>query len=73
MWAKRIKDLVALLLIGDGALTILAPRERALLWSFGPDRFRESTSWQAEHPTHMRLGGASSRKSICKILHSPVL
>jgi hypothetical protein len=32
MWTKRIKDIVAMLLIGDGALTLIAARERALGW-----------------------------------------
>lgn len=60
VWKRRIKDLLALLLIGDGALTILSPRNRALLWRFGPERFRKSTGWQAEHPSIMRLEGAAS-------------
>jgi hypothetical protein len=60
MWKRRVKDLVALLLIGDGALTILSPRDRALLWRFGPERFRKSTGWQADHPFYMRLEGIAS-------------
>ena len=47
MWTKRIKDIVAMLLIGDGALTLIAARNRALVWRFGPERLRKSTSWQA--------------------------
>jgi len=50
MWTKRIKDIAAMLLIADGALTLIGARERALVWRFGPQGLRESTSWQADHP-----------------------
>lgn len=60
MWTRRIKDLIAMILIGDGVLTLVAPRDRALLWRFGPERFRKTTSWQADHPLYMRLEGVTS-------------
>ena len=60
MWTKRIKDIIAMQLIGDGALTLIAARNRALLWRFGPEGLRKSASWQAEHPLFMRLEGAVS-------------
>jgi hypothetical protein len=60
MWTKRIKDIVAMLLIGDGALTLIGARERALVWRFGSEGLRKSTSWQAEHPSLMRLEGLAS-------------
>lgn len=60
MWTKRIKDIIAMLLIGDGALTLIGARNRALLWRFGPEGLRNSASWQAEHPLFMRLEGAVS-------------
>ncbi len=60
MWTKRIKDIVAMLLIGDGTLTLIGARERALVWRFGPEELRRSTSWQADHPGLMRLEGLAS-------------
>jgi hypothetical protein len=60
MWTKRIKDIVAMLLIGDGALTLIGARNRALVWRFGPEGLRNSASWQADHPLLMRLEGAAS-------------
>jgi uncharacterized protein YjeT (DUF2065 family) len=60
MWAKRLKDIVAMLLIGDGALTLIAARNRALVWRFGPEGLRRSASWQADHPFLMRLEGLAS-------------
>jgi hypothetical protein len=60
MWIKRFKDIIAMLLIGDGALTLIGARNRALVWRFGPEGLRKSTSWQADHPLLMRLEGAAS-------------
>ena len=60
MWTKRIKDIAAMLLIGDGALTLIGARKRALVWRFGPKGLCESTSWQADHPGLMRLEGVAS-------------
>ena len=36
LWAKRGKDLIAIWLIGDGVLTVIAPRQRALLCAWDP-------------------------------------
>ena len=55
MEAKRVKDLIAAFVVGNGVLDLLAPRQRALLWAFGPEGLR---NWLAEHPTAMRLQGA---------------
>jgi hypothetical protein len=60
LWAKRIKDLIAMLLVGDGVLTLVGARQRALLWRFGPQRLRKSTDWQADHPLYVRLEGIAS-------------
>jgi hypothetical protein len=60
LWTKRIKDLIAMVLVGDGVLTFIAARNRALLWRFGPERLRKSTSWQANHPLYMRLEAIAS-------------
>jgi hypothetical protein len=60
MWTKRIKDIAAMLLIGDSAMTLIGARERVLVWRFGPQGLRESTSWQADHPGLMRPEGAAS-------------
>ena len=60
LWIKRIKDLIAMLLIGDGALTLIAARNRAFVWRFGPKGLRKSASWQADQPFFMRLEGLAS-------------
>ena len=58
MGAKRVKDLIAAFVVGNGVLDLLAPRQRALLWVFGPEGLRQLIVWLAEHPTVRRLQGA---------------
>jgi hypothetical protein len=54
---KRVKDLIAAFVVGNGVLDLLAPRQRALLWVFGPERLRKLIVWLAEHPTARQLQG----------------
>ena len=60
MWAKRVKELVASWLVGHGVLLLIAPRQRALLWLFGPEGLRKLTLWYANHPALMRLRGIAA-------------
>jgi hypothetical protein len=82
MWTKRINDIIAMLLIGDGALTLIGARNRALVWCFGPERLRKSTSWQADHPLDPRYwwrsAGWAERQGpreglFCELRHNGVL
>src|SRR5918998_275448 len=57
MWTKRAVDLVAAFVVGNGVLDLLAPRQRVLLWVFGPEALRKLILWFADHPTVMRLRG----------------
>jgi len=33
VWVKRTKDLIAAFMVGNGALDLIAPRERYSMWS----------------------------------------
>ena len=57
MWTKRAEDLIAAFVLGNGVLDLIAPRQRVLLWVFGPQRLRNLTLWFAAHPSAMRLRG----------------
>ena len=57
MWTKRVADLIAAFVLGNGVLDLIAPRQRVLLWVFGPERLRKLALWFADHPTAMRLRG----------------
>lgn len=47
---RRIVELGALFLIGDGIMGLLKPRWHSLLWHFGPELARAVTEELAEHP-----------------------
>ena len=57
MWTKRAGDLIGAFVLGNGVLDLIAPRQRVLLWVFGPERLRKLALWFADHPTAMRLRG----------------
>jgi hypothetical protein len=37
---RRIAELVAIMIIGEGVLTLIASRRHSLLWEFGPEGYR---------------------------------
>ena len=55
--AKKAKDLIAAFAVGNGVLDLIAPRQRYLLWVFGPEGLRKVVLWFADHPTAVRLRG----------------
>ena len=46
---KRLLELGALILIGDGLMGLLRPRRHSLLWHFGPQLAKAVTEELAEH------------------------
>jgi hypothetical protein len=63
MGMRRIAELVAMLMIGEGVLTLIAPRRHSLLWEFGPEGYRRALEAFAEHPTLSRLVAAAEAGS----------
>ena len=61
MWAKRAKNALAMLAIGDGVLQIIAPQEHERLWRVGPAWVRrvKGIGWLAENPRYTRLAGVA--------------
>ena len=58
MWASRLKQFSAMISIGDGVLTLIAPRNHVALWLLGgPKRLRKLAAWFAKNPVYTRLGG----------------
>lgn len=47
---RRIVQLGALFLIGDGVMGLIKPRWHSLLWHFGPELARAVTEELAENP-----------------------
>ncbi len=56
---RSIKELVAIAVIGDGVVGLVAPRRHSLLWKFGPEGYQETLRWFAEHPGVVRLLAAA--------------
>ena len=53
----RTKEMIGLMLIGDGVLAAAWPEEHALLWLQGPELWREMVRPFAENPNVTRLLG----------------
>ena len=52
--ARRIIQLGALFLIGDGVMGLLKPRWHSHLWHFGPQLAQAATEELADHPNSAR-------------------
>ena len=59
MLNSRMKELLAMLMIGDAVLTPLFPRRHCLLWKFGPQPYRDLMQEFAAQPGMTRLLGAA--------------
>ena len=51
---RRVIQLGALFLIGDGVMGLLKPRWHSRLWHFGPELARAATDELVEHPKTAR-------------------
>lgn len=54
MLARRAKEVAAMLIVGDGLLSLLFPRRHVLLWTFGPRAYREAMEKFVAHPNATR-------------------
>jgi len=54
-----MKEILAILTIGDGVLELISPREHSLLWEIGPEGIRKAARFFAENPSYTRLIGAA--------------
>ena len=52
---RRLLELRAMLMIGDGMIGLAAPSRHSLLWSFGPEGYRRLMEGFAEHPALVRV------------------
>jgi hypothetical protein len=54
---RRVLEIVAMLMIGEGVLCQLFPRRHVLLWKFGPARYSDAMRSLAGRPGLTRLLG----------------
>ena len=48
---NRVKESIAMMMIGDGVLGIAHPKEHCLVWLRGPKSWRRTVRWFVQHPT----------------------
>jgi hypothetical protein len=58
MIAERVKECLAMMMIGDGVLGLLEPRRHATLWEAGPPWWRGMIEPFARRPGLTRCVGA---------------
>lgn len=76
----RTKEMVGLVLIGDGVLAAAWPEKHALLWLQGPEAWREMVRPFAQNPGVTRLLGLAelgvglwlARQSMRRVEDEPV-
>ena len=51
---SRLKELLAMILIGDGALNLMQPRRHTALWSCGPKLYKDAAHKLERHPAITR-------------------
>lgn len=56
----RLEDLLAVILIGDGLLSLIEPERHSAIWSFGPKFYRDTNRALQQHPTVTRMIGLAS-------------
>lgn len=58
-FGRRIVDVAAVAMIGDGALALLVPADHMRTWVCGPPRWRDMIKFFAERPGLTRVVGAA--------------
>jgi hypothetical protein len=61
-----MKETLAILAFGDGAIELVPPGEHSLLWEVGPEGARKVVRFFAENPNYMRPGYLSSGSRMGK-------
>lgn len=56
---KRIMHFAAMVMIGDGVMALVRPKQDAHAWERGPRAWRGSMEWLAERPGLTRAIGAA--------------
>jgi hypothetical protein len=62
MWlmdTKRMKHFAAMVMIGDGMMALVRPKQDAHAWERGPRAWRGSMEWLAERPGLTRAIGVA--------------
>jgi hypothetical protein len=55
--ARRLVQMWATMVVGDGIVAVIEPRRHAQLWRGGPPVYREVVEWCHRHPNGTRAIG----------------
>lgn len=59
VWKKRVAETFAVLVIGDGVIEVISPRQHSRLWEAGPEAARKVARFFADNPNLMRTLGTA--------------
>jgi uncharacterized protein YjeT (DUF2065 family) len=59
MWAERAKEMAALMMIGEGLVTVVEPERHCMLWKAGPRLWERMLDPFVDHPNMTRVLGAA--------------
>ncbi len=59
MTGRRLKEIAAIMMIGEGVVGALIPRRYMRLWDFGPKRYRNFIKASAKRPNLVRIASVA--------------
>jgi hypothetical protein len=59
MVGRRLKEIAAMAIIGEGIIGALYPRRHMLLWNFGPRKYRKFIEASARRPNLVRIAAGA--------------
>ena len=59
MVGRRLKEIAAMTMIGEGIIGALYPRRHLLLWKFGPKKYRKFIEASARRPHLIRIAAGA--------------
>lgn len=59
MVTRRLKEVLGILVIGDGVVALIAPVRHSRLWQFGPTGYQQFMQAFIDHPNTTRLSAVS--------------
>lgn len=69
MAAKRLREIIAIILIGDGVVGLLDPKRHVGLWRRGPEPYREAMVAFSKRPWITRTLSAAEAITGIMIAH----
>lgn len=59
MVGRRLKEIAAMAIIGEGIIGALYPRRHMRLWNFGPKKYRKFIEASARRPNLVRIAAGA--------------